>query len=169
MQSTYYSTLVQEERLKLINLTCKEKMKKWIVKRTSCSGWMAILGKVHFTQDLASFSLRKSTALRRKNILSYTPEKSCLQRLLNESFHSSGESMLISAASFETISIGFKGYLIHFPAQTRKKKKKRILLKKNSLCFWEMELSTASIKKRLIFSYISGNRIPKNLFIFHKM
>ena len=135
MQSTYYSTLVQEERLKLINLTCKEKMKKWIVKRTSCSGWMAILGEVHFTQDLASFSLRKSTALRRKNILSYTPEKSCLQRLLNESFHSSGESMLISVASFETISIGFKSYLIHFPAQTRKKKKKKNPPQKKFLMF----------------------------------
>ena len=35
--------------------------------------------------------------------------------------------------------------------------------------FWEMELASSSIKKNLIFSYISGNRNPKKLPIFQKM
>ena len=40
---------------------------------------------------------------------------------------------------------------------------------KSSLYFWEMELSSFSIKKFLIPFYISGNRTPKKLFIFQKV
>ena len=82
---------------------------------------------------------------------------------------------------FKILSIILWSYLGHFLSPSSKNKNKNPPRKKEFFIFREMELSSSSINKFLIFSYISGNgnskkilyisrnRNSKSLLIFQKI